>query len=227
MRQMARPVSDEELQLKRRARRRLIGAIVLVTAIVVALPMLLDTEPKPLSGEVSIKMPSPDSSDFTSRVVPVAPPGDLKSAPASKLSTEMKSAPKAAAPAEKAAAVPASKPAAQSEKAAASPAAEKSAKASQAEASAQPAAAAKKPPAKQPAGPPFIVQVIALADVEKAKQVQAQIAAAGIKSYTEIVKTAKGDVTRVRAGPFATREAAEKAREQLKAIGFSGNVASK
>jgi DedD protein len=72
-----------------------------------------------------------------------------------------------------------------------------------------------------------VVQVIALADAEKAKQMQAKIAAAGIKAYTEIVKTAKGDVTRVRAGPFATREAAEKAREQLKAIGMNGNVTTR
>jgi DedD protein len=90
------------------------------------------------------------------------------------------------------------------------------------------AAPAKAPkPAAKPAGGQFAVQVIALADAEKAKQMQAKITAAGIKAYTEIVKTAKGDVTRVRAGPFATREAAEKAREQLKAIGMNGNVTTR
>ena len=40
---MARPISDEELQLKKRARRRLVGAIVLVTAVAVVLPMVLDS----------------------------------------------------------------------------------------------------------------------------------------------------------------------------------------
>ena len=95
---MARPISDEELQLKRRARRRLIGAIVLVTAVVVALPMVLDSEPKPISGEVTIKIPSPDSGAFSSRVVPVAPGGAQSPAPAGKLSTEMKSAPPPPAP---------------------------------------------------------------------------------------------------------------------------------
>ncbi|HKU71888.1 MAG TPA: SPOR domain-containing protein, partial [Burkholderiales bacterium] len=73
----------------------------------------------------------------------------------------------------------------------------------------------------------FVVQVIALADADRAKQMQGKIAAAGIKSYTEVVKTAKGDVTRVRAGPFATRQQAEKAREQLKALGMSGNIATR
>src|SRR5918911_1417160 len=57
---MARPISDEELELKKRARRRLIGAIVLATAVAVILPMVLDTEPKPVSSNVDIQIPSPD-----------------------------------------------------------------------------------------------------------------------------------------------------------------------
>jgi DedD protein len=65
---------------------------------------------------------------------------------------------------------------------------------------------------------------MALSDANKAKQMQQQIAASGIKSYTEVVKTARGDVTRVRAGPFATREAAEKAQQKLKGAGFDGKV---
>ncbi len=69
--------------------------------------------------------------------------------------------------------------------------------------------------------------MIALADAEKAKERQARIAAAGIQSYTEVVKTVKGDVTRVRVGPFATREAAEKAREHLKTIGENGYVTAR
>jgi DedD protein len=82
-------------------------------------------------------------------------------------------------------------------------------------------------PASKPAGGQFVVQVIALADAEKAQRMQQQIAAAGVRSYTEIVKTAKGDVTRVRAGPFPTREAAEKARDQLKSLGMNGNVTTR
>jgi DedD protein len=73
----------------------------------------------------------------------------------------------------------------------------------------------------------FVVQVAALNDVEKAKQMLGQIAAAGIKSYSEIVPTAKGNVTRVRAGPFATREEAEKMRDKLKGMGLSGNIVPK
>src|SRR5262245_36282643 len=187
---MARSISDEELQLKRRARRRLIGAIVLVTALVVALPMVLDTEPKPIGSEVNIKIPSSDPGSFTSRLVPVAPPGQPGTQSAAKPSPDAKSAPRvAAAPEGKkssaaSAAVSERKSSAAASTAAPSPEAsaaipEKSAKPAAPQTAAKaPDAAPKNSAAKKPAAPPFVVQVVALADAEKAKQVQAQIAAA-------------------------------------------------
>jgi DedD protein len=214
---MARAISDEEFQLKRRARRRLIGAIVLVTVIIVVLPMVLDSEPKPVSRDISVQIPSPDAGTFTSKVVPL---------PASKAATGASKAAESKAAAkpveeQKSAAAPPVPPSPEPVKAAP----KETAKATPKTAKAAPAKAPK--PAAKPAGGQFAVQVIALADAEKAKQMQAKITAAGIKAYTEIVKTTKGDVTRVRAGPFATREAAEKAREQLKAIGMNGNVTTR
>jgi len=59
------PFSDEELQLKKRARRRLIGAIALVTTVAVVLPMVLDSEPRQVAQDINIKIPSPDSGAFT------------------------------------------------------------------------------------------------------------------------------------------------------------------
>ena len=73
----------------------------------------------------------------------------------------------------------------------------------------------------------YVVQVAALNDADKAKQMQEQIAAAGVKSYTEVVPTTKGNVTRVRAGPFATRDEAEKTRDKLKGMGLNGNLVPK
>ena len=70
----------------------------------------------------------------------------------------------------------------------------------------------------------YVVQVVALSDAAKAKQMQQAILKTGVKAYTEVVKTARGDVTRVRAGPYATREAAEKAQQKLKGAGFDGKV---
>ena len=45
--------------MRRKARRRLIGAIVLVAALVVLLPMVLDHEPKPIGADVPIRIPEP------------------------------------------------------------------------------------------------------------------------------------------------------------------------
>jgi DedD protein len=210
---MARTISDEEIQLKRRARRRLIGAIVLVTAIVVVLPMVLDSEPKPVGREISVRIPSPDAGPFAGQIAP--PPAQKDGKMAAKGSESP-----AAAAAGKASAQEAPK------EFAPAPEAKPPAKATPKKEPAKPKPKPKPKPAKAAEGQ-FVVQVIALADADKARQMQERIAAAGIKSYTEIVKTAKGDVTRVRAGPFATRDAAEKAREQLKTLGMSGNITSR
>ena len=227
---MARPVSDEELQLKKRARRRLIGAIVLVTTVAVVLPMVLDSEPGKVGQDINIKIPSPDSGAFTLKVAPLPPLP--KSKPAEKAPVPPESA---AVPDIKPVPVAGPKPAAavkETAKAAEKAKAENAlAKAPAPQEAVKKAAPAPKEEAARkavlaPAGP-FVVQVVALSDAEKAKQMQQQISSAGIKAYTEIVKTAKGNVTRVRVGPFATRNAAEKAQQQLKAIGLDGKVIPK
>jgi DedD protein len=199
---MARTISDEELQLKRRARRRLIGAIVLVAAIVVVLPMVLDSEPRPAGQAVSVQIPSPDSGAF-------APKAPLPEAPEPAAPKKAPDQPPAVKEPQKMTATP-------------PPAKE----APQPVVKVEPAKPAVAKPAARPGGQ-HVVQVIALADAVRAKQMQQTIAAAGIKSYTEVVKTAKGDVTRVRAGPFASRADAEKAREQLKALGMNGNITTR
>ena len=226
---MARSISDEELQLKRRARRRLIGAIVLVAAIVVVLPMVLDTEPRQLDGEISIKIPPPDSSKFTSRMVPVPPSAEPRPVAGEKAAQETKSTPKfAAAVGEKGAAAAVEAPKALPPPAPA-PKAQPAARMEPSATAEAPAKAAPTPAAPTAGGGAghYAVQVVALADLDKVRQIQAQMAAAGLKSYTEVVKTAKGDVTRVRAGPYPDRAAAEKANNQLKTLGLPGNIVTK
>jgi DedD protein len=51
---------DPVLPEKKRARRRLVGAIALVLAAVIGLPMILDSEPKPLSEDIAIQIPPRD-----------------------------------------------------------------------------------------------------------------------------------------------------------------------
>jgi DedD protein len=52
--------ADPMLPEKKRARRRLVGAIALALAAAVGLPMLLDSEPKPLAGDIAIQIPPKD-----------------------------------------------------------------------------------------------------------------------------------------------------------------------
>ncbi len=64
------PAVDE---LKRRARRRLVGAVVLALAAAVILPLLLESDPKPLGDDVSIQIPPIDSGKFVNPLSPLAP----------------------------------------------------------------------------------------------------------------------------------------------------------
>lgn len=54
-------VTQEEMALRRRARRRLVGAVAIALAAVVSLPMLFDPEPKPLGPEVDLRIPAKNS----------------------------------------------------------------------------------------------------------------------------------------------------------------------
>lgn len=54
----SRSGGDPMLPEKKRARRRLVGAIALALAAAVGLPMLLDSEPRPLAGDIAIQIPS-------------------------------------------------------------------------------------------------------------------------------------------------------------------------
>jgi DedD protein len=55
-------------ELRRRARRRLIGAIVLALAAAVIVPMLLESDPKPLGDDVSVKIPPEDGGKFVNQL---------------------------------------------------------------------------------------------------------------------------------------------------------------
>src|SRR4051812_13321703 len=242
---MAKSISDEELQLRKRARRRLVGAIALVTIIAVFLPMVLDHEPKPVSQDVSIKIPSPDAGVFTSKIVPVAPQpktdGPAKSEAAPQAESAAEKSPAKADPPKLAAVTPAAKPVPDLPPANDTEAAPPRKTAPDKPAAItklvdKPADAAKpadKPKAAEKTSPPakgggaFVVQVAALNDPSKAKQMRDQMTASGLKAYTEVVPTAKGNVTRVRAGPFSTRPDADKARDKLKTLGLNGNVVPK
>ena len=144
---MAQEQQDVET-LKRRGRRRLVGAVALVLAAVIVLPMVFDPEPRGTGSSVSVRIPGEDETPFAPKL-----------------------------PAKKAQSLPKEE---------------------------------------------FVVPVGAFASPQG---VVAKLQSAKMPYYTERIQT---NLTRVRAGPFATREAAEKAREQLRSLGFEpGAVAPK
>jgi DedD protein len=237
----------EDSQLKRRARRRLIGAIALVLLAVIVLPMIFDAEQKPLDQDVSIQIPS--QGDYVAKAPPPGSTSDKKAAP------DAKDAPKEAAPADAKAAplaappapevkpeakADAAKPAAKAEtppepkadaKAAAKAAADKAAEEKARAAEAKRAAALLNGGGSAPisdksdkvasADSLFAIQIGAFSSEEKAQEVRDKLSAAGLKSYAEKVATKSGDVTRVRAGPFASKDAAESAKAKIAGLGFS------
>jgi len=222
---MARNVSDEELQLKKRARRRLVGAVVLVTAVAVVLPMILDSEPKPTNQDINIHIPSPDAAELPGKPLPLKPAArPPKAAENPETKAISKAEPEAVAkPAEKTEVKAETKAKAETKpKPITKPKPVK-------EAAPKPKPPAAKPEAKAaPSAPPksaetFAVQVIALSDADRAKTLQAKIAGSGMKAYTEVVQTAGGPVTRVRVGPYESRDAAERARRKLLDMKFDSS----
>ena len=198
--------SQDATLLQRRARRRLVGAIALVVFVVIVFPIVLDKERKPAGQDLVIHIPSQEAGKFNTRVLPAKPP-------------------EAEAPAT-AAAVIAPAPAADAPVKADAPAAKLSGE-----------LAAVKPPApaekstsvaggdgrsdQSPAEKGWMVPLGAFTDAKNVRELRAKLTAAGVKSYTEAAKGPRGPQTRVRAGPFASKEEAEQALEKLKAMGVS------
>ncbi len=220
---MSNDPTAEQLEVRRKGRQRLIGAIVLVLLAVVFVPMVLDPEPRrdrvepllaippkegaaPLPAVAKAPEPAPERAAAESPKAEPAVAESAKSEPAPQAPPQVE--PKAAAPKAE------SKPAAA--KAESKPAAAK--------AEPKPAPAKSEAKAAAPKLEGFAVQVGAFREEGKLAQARGKIAAAKLPHYTERLDSSSGDLTRLRAGPFATREAAEKAAAQLKRAGLDGRV---
>ena len=150
---MAEEQQDVET-LKKRGRRRLVGAVALVLLAVVVLPMVFDPQPKSTLPPVSVRIPGENDTPF-------APKLPAKAAPRSE-------------------------------------------------------------PAAPSARGEYVIQVGAFT---RPDPVLAKLAGAKVPYYTE---PAQGNLTRVRAGPFASREAADQALVKLKELGLKpGAVTAK
>jgi DedD protein len=241
---------DPVLPEKKRARRRLVGAFALALAAAVGLPMLLDSEPRPLAGDIAIQIPAKDkaaplpmpsapaavaasdSVDKDEEIVtaPAARPASAPAANSARTVTEVKAAarPEPAKP-EPARAEP-PRPEHKDKPAKAEPK-EKPAKKDD-----KPARAAAPPEGEramaildgkeaakshEAAAQKYVLQVAALGSQEKADELQAKLREAGIRSFTQRLRRPQGELIRVKVGPFS-REEAEKVRAQLTRLGLSG-----
>ncbi|MBK7663452.1 MAG: SPOR domain-containing protein [Sterolibacteriaceae bacterium] len=235
--------SENQLELKKRARRRLVGAVALALTAVIVLPMVMDHEPKPLTQDIQIRIPSQDAKDVSKPVAnPAAAPADTKSktspepapapVPDAPTATQKPAEPEAARPQTPPPAKPDVKPVPKPEPkpdVKAEPDVKPESKAkdggkTERQAMVEAILSGNEPP--QPTGQ-FIVQLGAFGDPANVGKVRTRVKAAGFNSYTETVKGPKGKQTRVRAGPFASREAALQAAAKLKHAGLPGVVAPK
>jgi DedD protein len=244
----AKPVSDsldavQELRL--RARRRLIGAAVLVAIGVIGFPLVFETQPRPIPVDLPIEIPRKDALPPLAIPAPVPAPAP---APAASQEAPVQSAelgkgiitearepePKPAEKAiekvvEKAKPEPKPEPKVEkTEKKATEPARAEAKADAKSEAARVQALLEGKPAAEKKAsdaaGARFIVQVGAYAEAKAAQDARSKVEKLGLKTYTQAVETADGKRIRVRVGPFASREEADKAAAKVRGGGLSTAV---
>ncbi|MGB8434279.1 MAG: SPOR domain-containing protein [Burkholderiales bacterium] len=221
-------------QLKRRARRRLVGAIALVLLLVIVPPMIMDLEPRPVTSDLTVEIPSQASGQV--RTPPPASPAPSKApmAPTERAAETAASPPRASAgqpdrgtseKVARAASKAEPKPAPNVEEKARSDNSESRRTSPLATATVDPRVAKDAQRAESALkGEAFVVPLGAYADPDNVKQLQAKLARAGVKSYTESVKAGASAQTRVAAGPYATRDEAERARQKLASLKGLGVV---
>ena len=71
-----------------------------------------------------------------------------------------------------------------------------------------------------------VIQVAALSDATKAAELKGRLSGLGVNATVSKVSTSKGDISRVRVGPFASRDEAQKTLQTLKNAGIDGIVVS-
>ena len=80
--------------------------------------------------------------------------------------------------------------------------------------------------ANVPAELRLVVQVGAFADAAKAREVRLKLEKAGLKTYTQVADTKDGKRIRVRVGPFASKEEADKAADKIKTLDLTATILS-
>ena len=200
------PVHDARV----RAWRRLIGAVVLLALGLVLFPWLFESKPRPLPMDIPIEATRRDGgmvatapAPTATRAVTPAPPPDAGNEAAAATSTPIETVPAktdatSATSATSAAVMPTPVPAT------------------------VPATAVV--PAASSASGRFVVQVGAFTDATAVREARGKVEKLGFKTYTQVIETPTGRRTRVRVGPFETRDEADRASVRLKATGLAAYI---
>jgi DedD protein len=246
--------ADAVVAARARARRRLIGASVLLGIGVLGFPVLFETQPRPVPVNIPIEIPRKDGAApvvlpaatpplSAASAVVVAEAAQPVRAPAPELveraseqgrevpvaTVAASATPKPKAPSALAAPVPAPVPALKpsAPKPAASkpaPAAPKASAARAPEAAARAQALLDGQGAAPASAQRVVVQVGAYTDAHKLQDARHKVEKLGFKTYTHVVEAEGGKRTRVRVGPFATRAEADKAAARIKATGLPAAI---
>lgn len=256
-------------QARVRARRRLIGAVVLLAAGVLVFPAVFETRPRPLPADLPIEMPAGQGASARSPALPqhaptvtALPPVTVPAPPAPAASagsavTAQAPLPRASAAASAPVPEPVAKtemgqarapdkvpdkPADKAKDTAADKATDKATdKAAAAAPRAEPPPDTRRAheaervrdllgdkPAASASGPSgrFIVQVGAFRDEAVLRDVRSKVEKLDLRTYTQVIETEAGRRTRLRVGPFTSRQEADSAGAKLKAAGLPGHVLS-
>ena len=246
--------------IRKRARHRLMGSVVLVLGAVLGLPLLFDSQPRPVAIDTPIVIPDRNQVSALSSTVTNAKTaaskeglvldpalagqsGAAKSALTNSAGldpheevvtkdskTEVKSEPKVETKPElKAEPKPEPKIETKPEPKAEPKIESKNDLKAEAKSDAKEAAKAKalldgKDAPKGGEAVRSVVQVGAYADLAKAKEARAKLESAGFKTYTQEVDTKDGKRIRVRVGPFASKEEADKTAEKIRKLNLQTSV---
>ncbi|HYN53363.1 MAG TPA: SPOR domain-containing protein [Methylotenera sp.] len=211
--------NELELALKKRARRRLVGAVALVLMMIIVLPMILKDRAALVEQE-SIKITMPESNlnqQDEKSVVPVPDLPPVEAAQTAIIEPDIQSAEDEPINSESIDKTTEKNKVAIKQEASLKAKAEE--KAAQLKA-AKPTTTEVKTPSS------FIVQIGVYSELANVKQLQEKSKQAGYKSNIETIKTPKGEKYRLRTSSFVSRQSAADALAKLQAAGLPGMVMS-
>jgi DedD protein len=210
---MAKEQADDELNLRRKARRRLIGAAALTLTVVVVLPMVLESQPKPSGKDIDLRIPSPNKvgefvpgTAVSEKAEPTHPDASTVVTTPIPLVAPLIATPAPVQEAIKAAPVPETAPSKAPE--------QKSTEVPKTTETQKPAET--KSADNSASAESYVAQIGAYSNQRTAKQELKKLKKWGFKAYTEKA----GDKIRVRVGPYTDREKADKVVHLLEKHGL-------